>query len=153
MTRFQNWLINSSVVAWAILVASALALLVMALDRAPPFESLNYIATAAKPGATAIITADVRRDLRRACSVRFSRFFIDAAGIRWEVTPLTSVTPNGLRAFDAASAARLRVPVYIPPGASPGTATLIIPLAYRCNVAQELFPIDVVLTYQFEVLP
>lgn len=157
MTRFQNWLINSGAGAWVTLLLSALGLLVMGLvmglDREPPFESLSYVAEPAKPGQTAAISATVRRDLRHDCSVRFSRFFVDAAGTRWEVTPLTTVTPKGLRAFDAASEDRLRVPVPIPMGAAPGPATLIIPLAYRCNVVHELFPIDVVLTYNFEVLP
>ena len=153
MTRVQNWLIHSGAAAWAILIASGLALLFMGMDRAAPFESLSYTATPAKPGATAIISAHVRRDLQRSCSVRFSRFFIDSAGTRWEVTPLTTVTPKGLRAFDAASADKLRVPVHIPAGAAPGMATLIVPLAYRCNAVHEWFPIDVVLTYQFEVLP
>lgn len=153
MTRLQTWLLNSGAAAWALLLASALGLLVMHLDRAPPFVSLSYTAAPAKPGGTALIEAQVHRDLRRNCSVKFSRFFIDSAGTRWEVTALNTVTPKGLRAFDLASASRLRIPVPVPVGASPGMATLIIPLAYHCNVVQELLPIDVVLTYQFEVLP
>lgn len=153
MTRFQNLLINSGALAWVILLASMAALLFLGLDRAPPFESLSYTAQPARRGETAVIAAEVRRDLRRNCSVKFSRFFVDASGARWEVTPLTTVTAQGLRVFDAASASRLRVPVHVPTGAAPGPATLIVPLAYRCNVVQEFFPIDVVLSYQFEVLP
>jgi hypothetical protein len=153
MTRVQAWLVNSGAAAWVILLSSVGALIFMGMDREPPFESLSYTATAARPGGIAVVSAHVRRDLRRDCAVKFSRFFIDAAGTRWEVTPLTAVTPKGLRAFDAASEDRLRIPVNVPPGAAPGTATLIVPLAYRCNAVQELFPIDVVLTYQFEVLP
>lgn len=153
MTRFQTLLINSGAAAWFILLSSIAALLWLSLDRAPPFESISYTAQPARPGQTAVITAEVRRDLRRNCSVKFSRFFVDAAGTRWEVTPLTSVTAKGLRVFDDASEDRLRVPVPVPVGAAVGRATLIIPLAYRCNVVHEWFPIDVVLSYEFEVLP
>lgn len=153
MSRLQTWLINSGAAAWLLLLMSALATLMMALDRDPPFRSISYTAQSARPGGVAMIDAVVQRDLARSCSVRFSRFFIDSTGARWEVAALTSVTANGLRAFDAASANRLRLPVPIPAGAAPGPATLVIPLAYRCNMVHELSPIDVVLTYDFEVLP
>lgn len=153
MNRLQTILINSGAAAWAILLAAAAAMLFLAMDREPPFVSISYVSTPAQRGGTAVINAEVRRDLRRRCSVQFSRFMVDAAGTRWEVTPLTTVTAQGLRVFDAASTDRLRVPVNVPLGAAPGRATLITPLAYRCNVMHDFFPIDVVLSYQFEVLP
>ena len=153
MTRFQNLLINSGAAAWLLLLSSVAELVFMGLDRKPPFESLSYTAIPAKRGETAAIVAEVKRDLRRACSVKFSRFFVDSSGTRWEVTPLTTVTAQGLKVFDKASASKLQIPIHIPTGAAPGKATLIIPLAYRCNVVHEWFPIDLALSYEFEVLP
>ena len=139
--------------AWIVIFMSAAGFIVMALDRSPPFQSISYVSTPAKAGGTAYIDAKVSRDLTRRCDVSFSRFFIDKSGTRWEVTPMTYVSAKGLQSFDTASKDRLRLPINIQPGASVGPAKFIVTLAYTCNVLHNIWPIDVVLEYDFEVLP
>ena len=153
MTTIQGLMHRYLGAAWLILFLSSAGLVWMALDRDPPFVSLSYTATNARPGEMAQIDAVVRRETWRKCDVEFSRFFIDAAGTRWEITPYTYVTAKGLGSFETLSPDRLRLPIPIPAGAAPGPAVAVIPLAYRCNIVHTLAPIDVVLEYKFEVLP
>ena len=153
MTLLHRWLLNSGVVAWALLVASVIAAGVMAADRTPPFRLINYAATPAPRGGLAFIDAQVHRDVRRSCAVKLSRFLIDAAGTRWDMVPLSAIAADGLRAFEAASPSRLRFPVEIPRAAAVGPATLLTSLAYRCNVTHDIVPIDVVLSFWLDVLP
>ena len=97
MTALHRWLLNSSVVAWAMLVASVIAAGVMAADRTPPFRLINYAATPAPRGGLAFIDAQVHRDVRRPCALKFSRFLIDAAGTRWDMVPLSAISNLPLR--------------------------------------------------------
>jgi hypothetical protein len=139
--------------AWAIIMFSVSAVVWMALDRDPPFVSLSYTATNARVGETAMIDAVVVRETWRKCDVEFSRFFIDSAGTRWEVTPYTYITAKGLSSFENRSPERLRLPIQIPMEAAPGPAVFIIPLSYQCNIVHRAFaPIDITLEYKFEVL-
>ena len=153
MTTLQGLMHRYLGAAWLLLVLSAGGLALLALDRSPPFESLSYTAMNARPGSTAYIDAVVQRDKDRLCDVTFSRFFIDAKGTRWEVTPYTHLTAKGIAKFDEASQNRLRLPIPVPALAAPGPATFIVSLDYRCNITHWLTPIDVVLVYKFEVLP
>lgn len=153
MTVLHRWLLNSGFIAWALLLASLVAAGIMAADRSPPFQLVSYSAAPAQRGSLAFIDSEVRRDVTRPCSVKFSRFLIDAAGTRWEMLPLSAITADGLRAFEAASPNRLRFPAEIPRAAAVGPATLITSLAYRCNVVHDIWPIDLVLAYKLEVLP
>lgn len=140
-------------VAWLTIAVSSAGALGMLLQRDPPFKSLSYTSTPGYRSGVAFIDAAVARDIDRGCSVAFSRAFVDAKGARWDILARTTATAKSLREFNAASPNTLRIPVAVPSEAAVGPAVLIISLEYVCNPMHVLWPIDVVLSYRFEVLP
>ena len=124
-----------------------------AFDRHPPFAIIGPVmARNAPPGGTAYFVADVRRDLDRDCSVRFSRYLIDGAGVRHDfaVDPRV-MTADGLRAMDTLMAGKLRLAVEIPRGANPGRATYTTELIYVCNPLHKWWPIEVSMPLRFVI--
>lgn len=137
-----------------VLVLCAVPVLYWSLDRSPPFALLSAQVNSPRPGGILYVDARVRRDLDRECSVEFSRYLFDRNGSRHEAGGPQLMTPQAIRAMDAAAPGILRVTMQIPIGFPPGPAEMVTVLQYRCNPIQDLFrPIGVQMTIPLEVLP
>lgn len=127
---------------------------VWSLDRTPPFEMLSYNALPARAGDNSIIKLDVRRDLARKCSVTYSRMFFDAKGARFEVTSGQQVmSAAAIEESNKRAPNTLRLSIMVPTKASPGVGALITTLDYACNPVHQLYPVQVLITMDIEVLP
>lgn len=106
---------RSAWLAWLILLVSAVGLLFLMGDSKPPFRMIS--ATTNTPKAGEVLRADVivERELKRRCSVTFSRHMFDSIGTRVDITPSTFMPADGLDQLDAEK---------------PGT----FGLPYRCQV-------------------
>ena len=137
-----------------LVVASAIVMILMTADRAPPFQVLSYTTTPAKPGGVMTISAEVRRATDRNCSVELSSFIFDSEGSRWEYGGMQMSTPQGIRDIDASSPGRIARKIVLPKEMAVGPAMVKSSMLYRCNIMQELLrPIYVQTEFKFEVLP
>lgn len=152
MTAIQ-WAGRHSWLGWLLCVPIFWTVLDWALDRHPPFAIIGPVmAHNAAPGGTVFFLADVRRDLDRDCSVRFSRYLIDGAGVRFDfaVDPRV-MTPDGLRAMDILMSGKLRLALEVPRGANPGKAVYTTELIYTCNPLHAIWPILVSMPLRFVI--
>ena len=138
---------------WLILALSALGGVYLSNDNTPPFVLRGYTVFNAPAGHVAFINGNAARDLKRDCSVKFSRFLMDSQRIRHEISSESTMSAEALRAMDREMGGALRLSIRIPPDAATGPASLMTVLRYRCNAIQEFWPIDVLLEMQLEVLP
>jgi hypothetical protein len=126
---------------------------VWASDRDAPFVVLDYHADPAKPGDTTTIKGMVRRDLKRSCSVLYSRMFIDSQGSQYELTPgVQLMNSRALTALNQRSPDLLSLSITILPKAAKGGGTAMSTLSYRCNPVHQFYPISMVVTFNVEVL-
>ena len=143
---------------WAMLIIGWLSAGVFpaywATGYAPPFAAIDpIVAEPAAPGQTAIFrSALVRRDLDRECSVRFSRHFIDAGGVRFDYAGQAGMTAAGLRDMNTRMQNGFRLASVIPAGALPGYGEVVTELFYVCNPMQLIWPIEVTMRYPVLVL-
>jgi hypothetical protein len=138
----------------AILVVSVGQLAWWAMDRDPPFQVLSYRVWPVRAGGVLWIDADVRRDLARDCRVELSSSIVDSIGVRWDLGTTQSVSPEGIRDLDAKSPGKLMRKMQLPPGMTPGPASVLSSMIYRCNPLHEVArPISVQTRFDFEVLP
>ena len=149
-----QWAGRHAWLGWLLCLPVFMQLGEWAFDRSPPFAVVGPVtALGARPGETAYFNAEVRRDLDRECSVVFSRYMIDGAGVRHDFARDPRVmTPNGLRAMDVLMAGQLRLAVEIPRGANPGPAVYATELRYTCNPIHKLWPIEVTMPLRFWIL-
>jgi hypothetical protein len=127
---------------------------IWAIDREPPFSVTSYTVQPVHVGGVLVVNADVRRDLDRECYVDLSSQIVDSVGVRWELGIMQSVTPDGVRELSAKSPGKLIRKINLPPGMSPGPASLLSSMIYRCNMLHDLVrPITVDTRFDFEVLP
>lgn len=152
MTAAIKWAGRHAWLGWLLCLPLFWILADWALDRAPPFAITGpVLARNAPPGGTAFFEADVRRDLDRECSVRFSRYLIDGAGVRHEFAVDLLMTPDGLRAMNILMAGKLRIAVEVPRGANPGKAVHTTELFYICNPLHKWWPIEVSMPLRFVI--
>jgi hypothetical protein len=138
----------------AILVVSVGQLAWWAMDRDPPFQVLSYRVWPVRAGGVLWIDADVRRDLARDCHVELSSSIVDSIGVRWDLGTTQSVSPEGIRELDAKSPGKLMRKMQLPPGMTPGPASVLSSMIYRCNPLHDVArPISVQTRFDFEVLP
>lgn len=127
---------------------------IWAFDRAPPFRVIAYSAQPVHVGGVLVINADVHRDINRECYVELSSQIVDSFGVRLDLGITQSVTPDGVRELSAKSPGKLIQKIPLPPGMSPGPASLLASMIYRCNPLHDLArPITVDARFDFEVLP
>ena len=138
---------------WLLMALSAVGGGYLSMDNTAPFVLRGYTVFNAPAGQVAFINGNTSRDLKRDCSVSFSRFLMDSQRIRHEIASDSHMTAEALRAMDREMGGALRLSIRIPPDAATGPAKLMTVLRYRCNAVQEFFPINVLLEMQMEVLP
>lgn len=137
-----------------LIVAMLVQCAMWAADRTPPFSVTSYTVQPVHVGGLLVINADVRRDLDRECYVDLSSSIVDSTGVRLELGITQSVTPDGIRELSAKSPGKLIRKIPLPPGMSPGPASLLSSMIYRCNLLHDLVrPISVDTRFDFEVLP
>jgi hypothetical protein len=134
-----------------ILVAVVLVA-VQAADREPPFAVLSVEPAQARAGEPVVITAKVKRDMSRDCSVSMSRSLFDSSGARVDY-PLARFSDAAIDLMERVGPGMLRVSIVVPINASVGPANLVSVLDYRCNRVHSLWPIEVTTYLPFDVIP
>lgn len=154
MTAATSFVDNLRWLWRAILVLCLLQVAWWLVDRVPPFRLIEATTNTPRPGEMLIVEARVHRDLKRDCSVTFSRYLFDSAGFRHESIGPQLMTPYALRTMDAMAPGQLNIRMQIPEGFPPGRGTVNTVLEYRCNPLQDLVrPIQVEMNIPFEVVP
>lgn len=153
MSRVTSWLESYIKVAFALLFIWFAILGYWAVDRSSPFQLKDYTVFNAGRGQTMFIDADVQRDTARACAVTFSRYLFDSKLIRHELGGGQYMSAAALKDMDATLPGRLRLAIQVPPGAALGPASLITALEYNCNPVHTVWPIEVLMKMNVEVLP
>ena len=125
-----------------------------ALDRAPPFKALGYTSQPTPQGQTTTIKVKVKRDLGRMCSVTYSRLFLDSKGVAWDLTEgVRLMTAKSLDELDKRNPDMLTIKVTVPEGAALGKGSVMTVLEYACTPVHQLYPIQMVVVNDVEVLP
>jgi hypothetical protein len=152
MNKVNVWAHRLLLVPVFILIAFAVELTVWALDRDPPFEILSVEPAMVLPGNAVQLTATVRRDLDRNCSVTYTRHLYDGANYRHDLEGSQSLSGEAIRAMNIRSPNMLHVALRVPDNAAAGTAALVTALDYECNPLHSAWPIHVVTEMQFTIL-
>jgi hypothetical protein len=152
MSKVNNWMQRLLLIPVFVLVAFAIELAIWAVDRAPPFEILSVDPAMAAPGQQVQLTARVRRDVDRYCSVTYTRHIYDGANFRHDLEGAQRMNVEAIRAMDARAPGMLHVALRVPADAVPGSAALVTTLDYECNPLHAAWPIHVVSEMQFTIL-
>jgi hypothetical protein len=138
--------------AWGIILASLVVFGIWGADRRVPFAMLEVHPSTAVAGGMAEVSARVKRDVSRQCSMTLTRFLYDRDGFRHDMTGTQSMSADGIRHLEAQKpgmlAMRFAVPSYFPPG----PAQLVAEKAYRCNPVHQFFPINATFTLPLVVV-
>lgn len=140
-------------VAYVVLAISACMFAWQAVaDRSPPYKVLSVEPAVARPGDIVRITARVWRDMSRKCNAEFSRYMYDRDGMRFDLGHSTA-SWELIAGLEREYPGVLKVAVQVPLTMLPGRARVQTSLAYACNPAQALWPIEVTSDLPFTVLP
>lgn len=153
MARLTSWLERYLMVSWAVIAVCAAVAIYWTLDRTPPFELRGYTIPPTPLGETAHVTASVRRDMTRGCSVSVTRYFVDSQKVKHAVGATTYMTPGALGQMQRDTPDQYRGAFKVPDDAALGEGTLVTALEYRCNPVHAMWPIDYLMEMQMEVLP
>ncbi|MDO9277120.1 MAG: hypothetical protein Q7U05_00975 [Polaromonas sp.] len=127
---------------------------VWAMDRTPPFVVNSYTSSPTHRGETAKIKVTVKRDLTRMCSVTYSRMFLDAKGVAWDLTEgVRLMTAKSLDELDKRNPDMLAIKIKVPDQAAVGKGSVMTVLEYVCNPVHQLYPIPMVMVTDVDVLP
>ena len=122
-------------------------------DRKPPFIMKSYVSEPTQRGSMAVVSVKVQRDLSRLCSVTYSRMFLDASGVMWDLTEGVRVmTAKALDELDRRNPDALTIKVLIPAGAALGKGSIMTVLEYVCNPVHQAYPIPLVMLTDVQVL-
>lgn len=121
-------------------------------DDAPPFVNGSYTATPAKAGRGMIISRELHRDVKRRCSIIYSRVLFDGAARMHDIVSGQRVSPQMRDLFERKTPGRQDEVVQIPEDAAPGDGWLITDMEYRCNPLQAIRPISVRLELPIRIL-
>jgi hypothetical protein len=152
MNKVNNWLHRLLLVPVFVLIAFAVEITIWALDRRAPFEILSVEPAMAAPGQSITLSARVRRDIERDCSVTYTRHIYDGANFRHDLEGAQRMNVEAIRAMDARTPNMLHVALHVPVNAAPGGAALVTTLDYECNPLHAAWPIHVVSEMQFTIL-
>lgn len=124
-----------------------------AMDREPPFYTVEATAIPTPAGQPTTIKATVHRDLTRRCNVVYSRFFFDSKGVRYDLMDSPQTTnAKGLDDLQRRMPNELRFGITIPLYAAKGTGSIVTTLDYECNPVHKFYPIPVIMTVNVDVL-
>ena len=136
-----------------VVVGLAMMAYFLMFDREAPFAVLGVEPAEAKPGEWVSVTAHVKRDLKRKCSVDFSRNIIDKSGLMYVLQSRSSASDDMIRQMDARKPGKLVLSFLVPPTASYGEADIVSVLEYQCNPMQRWRPIEMTTVIPFTILP
>jgi hypothetical protein len=126
----------------------------LAMDRAAPFGVVEFDRPppSIAAGTNMLMSAKVRRDVERMCSVEGTNRMHFADGTRWEASSF-KFSAQELAHQEARTPDRLRVSIAVPSWAAPGPAQLVTTRYYVCNVTHLVAPIEVMSVMPFAVVP
>ncbi len=124
-----------------------------AMDRTPPFVVNGYTSNPTHRGEIVKIKVDVKRELDRMCSVTYSRMFLDAKGVTWDLTEgVRLMTAKSLDELDRRNPDMLVIKIKVPEQAAAGRGSVMTVLEYVCNPVHQLYPIPMVMVTDVDVL-
>lgn len=146
-------LVVDAIMKMAVLTAAAM-LLIMHLQRDPPFRLVDYATPAGRPGDAVTFRAQVWRDLSRNCSVVMARSWYHSNGVRTDL-PDKRQSHQDIDDQEKKTPGRMAPSVVIPVDANPDhPAFLVSTLFYECNQAHAWFgPVVVRTVMEARVLP
>lgn len=153
MTRTLRWMASHVGLAWLLCFPLALFPIAWAFDRDPPFEVVSVEPAVGRPGGSVLLLATVKRDIKRGCSVKYTRHLWTPAGYRMDLEGLQEASADQIARMETRNPERLAVVIELPAWITPGTAQLVTHLNYRCNPLHILWPISVTTTLAFNVEP
>lgn len=153
MSKLTHWLEKYIIVGWLLIGFVFAIAAYWAMDRDPPFHMGSYTVFNAARGNTLFVNADVQRDISRGCTATFSRYIFDSKRVRHDLGGGAYMGAAGIAAMEHDAPGQLRIAVIVPPGAAIGRAQLITSIEYQCNPVHALWPIEVLLRMDIEVLP
>ena len=151
-------LVNNALRRWfwcpaAILLVALGQLAVWAADREPPFALISTDPIIAKRGEEVTLHANVRRDIARRCSAKYSRYVFDADGFRRDLEGERTASAEFIDKMERISPGKLQVVIKLSQALPLGSSALVTDLRYRCNPLHVLWPIFVKTEIPFEVVP
>lgn len=121
-------------------------------DRNPPIKITGIQKTTrAIIGEEVKIEIPVKRDIKRNCSVLFSRYLIDSNGTYYDIMATRFLSYDGWVNMNRVNPDSIKFATEIPRKASLGPAILITQNAYMCNPLQYIWPIDVDIKTELEI--
>lgn len=140
-------------VVFLVLLFCSIQIFIWSLDDQPPFKLIDYELKSGYPGEVITIKSKVIRDVKRKCSVTYSRSFSDSAGTRTDLTSGKQImSAKALTDLNERSPDRLSTSVSIPVNAEKGEALIITVLEYECNPFHKSYPIDLIMKQKLLVL-
>ena len=133
------------------LIIIALNLVVWSNDDEMPIKIGVVEPASGAPGELVNITAHVKRDLTRHCTLRLSRRLFSPSGFYIDLKDEDTFTPKDIIGLERRSPNLLKVTVAIPRGIGPGRYELVSKLRYSCNPWQYFYPIEGESILPFEV--
>jgi hypothetical protein len=124
------------------LIIIALNMIVWAYDDELPIKIGTVEPASGVPGGLVDITAHVKRDLTRHCTLHLSRRLFSPSGFYTDMKDEDTFTPKDIIGLERRSPNLLKVTVAIPYGIGPGKYELVSSLKYSCNPWQYFFPIE-----------
>ena len=153
MVAITGTMQRSIVVAWTLIAIAMGQVFYWMYDRSPPLVIFEYTASPTQPNGTMLINGDVKRSLDRECSAVLSRTLIDANGYRSAIGGSQIMTADAIRKIDDANHNKMLVAIPIPKDIVPGPAVLATSMSYTCNPIHQLWPIEMLIEMNVEILP
>jgi hypothetical protein len=152
MIRIAAMMRRHALLGWAMCLPIIFFFWLWASDREPPFEVISVAPVSARVGDPVTLRATVRRDSRRDCEARFSRYLYDSQFVRFDLEGEQRATDRMIDAIERRTPGQLMLSFIVPAGMSTGPAVLQTELQYRCNPVHMIAPISVTTQMPFTVL-
>ena len=147
-----QWLHGFQWLSRILSVTCVAVLVVLALDREPPYRLLYIDPAVGRAGGEVLFVSHVWRDPHRNCSSTLSRALIDKRGGVKQLG-VFETSDEWIDKEEAAHPGLAFARVDIPPNWPPGPAVMRTVLLYRCNITHALMPIEITVDRPFQVLP
>lgn len=131
-------------VAYSVIVALTIQVLIWAADRKPPFEVItSQVTPPSYPGGQLLIEGEVKRDLSRECSFVGEHWIEDAKGFRHYLQPV-AMGVDAIKRTDQVSPDYAKYAVPIPEAVPVGKSIYHVTQRYACNpIHLRAWPIEV----------
>ena len=124
------------------LIIIAVNVVFWAFDDELPIK-IGFVEPASgRPGDLINITAHVKRDIKRNCTLHLSRRLFSPNGFYTDLKDEDTFTPKDIIGLERRSPNLLKVTIAIPRGIGPGRYELVSRLQYSCNPWQYFYPIE-----------